>query len=100
MSQHYYKTICHGKPVRIQIGWDKPLQGFYLVVLDLNNDVYLYSNLEETESHPPVLDSFLDKLKVLGIELPDEIISAVLSDKQNNAVNKLTDWGASPEFEE
>jgi hypothetical protein len=96
MSQHIYKTEYQGRPIEVQIGWDRPLQGFYMVIdwldADDNEDEYLYSNLDDLtlpSTHPNELSCFLAQLSRLGIVVPQKMLQAVISDQQENAGNKI-----------
>lgn len=78
MTQHYYPTEHQGKPATILMGWDRPLQGFFMVIQadDNKGDEYIYSNLEdpaliEFGGLPPCLDHFLAQLQALGLSVPD-----------------------------
>ena len=75
MSQHVFKTKYKNRPVMVLAGWDRPLQGFFLVVSRVNakgrEEGCVFSNLECQESHPKSFDPFRAKLQNLGIEIPD-----------------------------
>lgn len=32
MSQHHFHTIHNGQETHILMGWDRPMQGFFLVI--------------------------------------------------------------------
>ena len=78
MSQH----IFNGGIYSIFCGWDKPLQGFFLVIEE-NNELR-YSNLNEYESHPKSFDPFLIVLARFGIDISDELLCKLYQDKANN----------------
>lgn len=98
MSQHYFKTTYQGEPVTILMGWDRPLQGFFMVIEKPqrkdDDERYLYSNLNEEDSHPKSLKPFLDVLRVFQIVLPGEMIHEVLEDKMINCGNKTVEHQA------
>lgn len=92
MSQHLFETTLHGEAVTILMGWDKPLQGFFLVI-DYNNsecDEPLWSNLNQIDPHPKTLDKFILVLNEFNFDIPvpQEMIDAVLQDKRENCGNK------------
>ncbi len=107
MSQHLVYVSRNNQPCEILIGWDKPLQLFFLDVKVLTprktcvedpfNYVYLYSSLEDPNSNSPfnnpgmdaaqALEYYTDRLKQLDITLPDYILNQLLEDKKNNAGN-------------
>lgn len=49
---------------------------------------YLYSNLNEEESHPKTLSPFLEVLRGLKLFAPEQMIDEVLADKAINCGNK------------
>ncbi len=90
MSQHHFFTLHHDKKTHILLGWDKPLQGFFLVIEkedDIDNP--FWSNLDIKDSHPKKLDTFIMILKNMNIKLPDTIEQEVIRDSINNVVNKI-----------
>jgi hypothetical protein len=95
MSQHIYKTTHQDRPIEVLIGWDRPLQGFFMMIdwLDEENDSdeYLYSNLDDLNlqnSHPKELSYFLERLSVLGVVVPQKMLQEVLKDQRENAGNR------------
>lgn len=96
MSQHSLKfyhepTAC---VVRVQLGWDKPLQGFYMVALkedqeDLADDDegVVYSNLYDV-GHPSCQSHFRDIAKSLGFPVPEAMWRGAYSDSQYNVSNQ------------
>jgi len=89
MSQHYFDATVSGNKVTVQIGFDRPLNGYYLVILDESQeDEVLYSNLFESVPHPETLDIFLQRLNEYSIELPSQMIQEVLEDGEKKMGNK------------
>ncbi|HRG61627.1 MAG TPA: hypothetical protein PLP75_01270 [Burkholderiales bacterium] len=43
MSQYHYMLVHEGKNTEVFMGWDRPLQGFFLVI-DQGGDEPLWSN--------------------------------------------------------
>lgn len=89
MSQHVYDAIVGDRKIEVFMGWDRPLQGFFMVLEEDGADDYLFSNLYEPVTHPKTLDRFIEVLAGLGIALPDEMIAEMEQDKLDNAGNKL-----------
>lgn len=92
MSQHLFETTMQGKPITILMGWDRPLQGFFMVI-DYNHidlDEPLWSNLNQTESHPKTLDQFIQVLNDFKFDssVPQQMFDAVLQDQRENCGNK------------
>lgn len=59
MSRHYFTTSHLGFPTTLYLGWDRPMQYFFLVIEKPEepieedtcdeHDIYLYSNLQERD---------------------------------------------------
>jgi hypothetical protein len=109
MSQHYWDTTLGYKPVTVTIGWDRPLQGFFLVVQayasneDDEGDI-LYSYLEDPkliEKYPkshgvsPEISYFVEKLESMHIRLPADIVAGVQLDRKNSVGNRHVWYNAS-----
>lgn len=94
MSQHEYISTYQGRPVRVLMGWDRPLQGFFMVIDETQNlsDEYVYSNLEEEVPHPKSLEPFIQKLQELGIPVPEKMLQAVEEDGEKNEGNNYKQW--------
>lgn len=92
MSQHHFYTQHNGEKTHVLMGWDYPLQGFFLVIeKESDLDVPFWSNLnaeDAEEAHPKNLKSFLDILKKLDIEIPVEMLEDINQDKLSNVRNK------------
>src|SRR5581483_5231448 len=86
------KTLFHREPVVVYMGWDRPLQGFFMFIerpaCGDDDCRYLYSNLDEEEPHPKTIGRYLDVLRCLEISIPDEMIDEVLRDGRENFGNK------------
>lgn len=96
MSQHYFKSMHQGRPVQILMGWDRPLQGFFMVVerLDATDDdvALLYSNLDDDtleNAHPDDLAVFQARLTALGLTVPDKMLEEIRQDQAANVGNKV-----------
>ena len=87
MSQYHYMLLHEGKNTEVFMGWDRPLQGFFLVI-DQGGDEPLWSNLYQEESHPKTLEPFINELQSRGIELPRAMIEEMKQDRLENMGNK------------
>lgn len=97
MSAHLMKTEVDGRALEVQIGWDRPLQYFYLVVEDpgSTSDSPVYSNLDDPvcARNPRVpLEHFIKRLGELGIELPNAILEEVRRDCAGDVGNRVVEW--------
>lgn len=93
MSRHTLETVADGgKPVRVLCGWDRPLQGYFLVVESLDeqdrSDSYLFDNLMLEHSHPKSFDGFYSTLRNMGIQVPEYLLVELYFDKEGNVGDK------------
>lgn len=103
MSQHIFTTFhiqtqCR---VQVQIGWDRPLQGFYMVVLkadtenlDDGDEGIVYSNLYDI-GHPEELTHFRRVAEQLDIRVPEVIWRNAYADSERNVVNHIAFYDAA-----
>lgn len=101
MSQHLFPTTHAGRQVQVTMGWDRPLQGFFMLIefQEAKDGDYLYLNLddESLEKHgglPPTLEPFLSKLDELHIQVPEQMIAQVRADARTNTGNRYVSYGA------
>jgi len=100
MSQHCFPTTCHGEPVFILMGWDRPLQGYFLVIKCEHRDALLYSNLEDHELRqcmgmPRSLDHFLKRLSEFGVQVPSRMLNEIKADAKANVGNRYVVYDAA-----
>jgi hypothetical protein len=90
MSRHFFETTYKGKPISILMGYDRPMNGFYMVIDYTHeaDDGYIYSNLSNTDAYPKGLETYRKKLNELGIQVPDEIFKELESDQRRKIGNK------------
>lgn len=91
MSQHIFYTIHNDELISILMGWDKPLQGYFMVIdkPDLGLDEPFWSNLiNNNPNYPKTLDPFLKILSKLKITVPKQMIDEILADGDQNLGNK------------
>lgn len=97
MSQYHYMLIHERKKTEVLMGWDRPLQGFFLVI-DQGDDEPLWSNLYQEESHPKTLEPFIKELHSRGIKLPQAMVAEMEQDRLDNTGNKcVVYWGYNGE---
>src|SRR3546814_16825554 len=63
MSRHYFGTFHKGSPITVVLGWDRPMDYFFLVIEEETNSDdnpmafdLLYSNLQESDPFNHDLD--------------------------------------------
>lgn len=98
MTQHKYTTEYQHRPICVLAGWDRPLQGCFMVIEYLDRDAgeMLYSNLDDVDSHPLSFDKFSRILARYGIRLPEDMLSAIEVDIEVDRGNHCRDWTGSP----
>jgi hypothetical protein len=88
MSRHYFFGSDHQNHYRVLMGWDRPLQQYFLVISKVAyEDEPLYSNLFEVEQPLP-LAHYLSVVRAFGIQLPQEMIEELKQDGVNNVGDK------------
>ena len=110
MSQHYFETSHKGFPITVVLGWDRPMQHFFLLVrkpAELEDDTiqvldenFLYSNLYEEDPFGHDLDYYREILQRLQINVPDSMFGEVKRDAERNAGNRFVKHTASGSFTE
>ena len=110
MSQHRFQTqTSTGRQVEVTIGYDRPLNGFFLVVraaalgtaamADVydaadDDDVFIYSNLDDVAlidlgGLTLDLQYFKSKLALLGITLAPNIEHELQEDRRHRVGNRF-----------
>lgn len=94
MSRHYFQTTYAGKPVEVLMGFDRPCNGFFMVIdyleepEDDENEGCIYTNMWEENPHPDSLTPYLNKLTELDIAVPAEMIQEIVKDGEIKIGNK------------
>jgi len=99
MSHHIYNTHVDSRPVQLLVGWDKLLQDYFLVIEKLDSDgeekPYLYSSLEEPETHAMTLTFIRALLADYHINLPADLWVELERDQKNNVGYRRVGWSES-----
>jgi len=93
MSQHLYLSAYKGQPVSILMGWDRPMQRFFMVIELEKAEGIVYSNLDDPDlgsdgGLPDSLAHFAEKLDELGLSVPALMIQQIEIDAANNVGNR------------
>lgn len=89
MSQHQFHTQHNGKPVIVQIGFDRPLGHYHMVVYELgNDDDPLYTNLDQEDAYELSLDDYRNVLSEMGITVPDSMFQETEIDAAQRQGNR------------
>jgi hypothetical protein len=81
------------------MGWDRPLQGYFMVIESEADDEPVYSNLYDRAlvqcgGLPRTLDHFLHRMDELGVAVPGRMLQQVRLDAAANAGNRLVAYDA------
>lgn len=83
MSQNWHHTDTHS----FYLGWDEPLQGYFLVVYDRHDPSAerdlepLWSNLDCLDSHPDIFDAFAAVMVHYGAPPSSKLLETLQRDK-------------------
>ena len=90
MTQRSYYVEHERERTLIFMGWDRRLQGFFMVIeKPSDKDEPFWSNLNNTsESFPKTLDNFLDVLLNYNIKIPNDMVKGLLEDQSLDVGNK------------
>ncbi len=110
MSNHYFSTVHKGYPITVNIGWDRPMGYFFMVILKplelldtaqaVEDGDYLYSNLHESNPFGKHLDYYRVVLGHFGIAVPESMFTETLQDSFNNVGNRVVTHQADGTFTE
>ena len=110
MSNHYFDTVHKDHPITVNLGWDRQLSYFFMVILrpvellDATQadeaDFYLYSNLLESNAFCKNLDYYRAVLNNFGIVVPESMFIETLHDSLNNVGNRVVTHQADGSFTE
>ncbi|MCP1175649.1 hypothetical protein [Ralstonia chuxiongensis] len=100
MSQHYFETTYLNRPVRVMIGWDRPVQQYLLTVEYLDADRYVYTNLQERKPFAFELEDYRSKLQTLGIDVPASMFNEVQQDRARNMRERYVYYKADGTYTE
>jgi hypothetical protein len=122
MSQHFFHAVVEGHPVQVMMGWDRPLQGYFMSIErtdlppvtlaesgddaaarpleDEFEDELVWDSMSLPNPFPRSLAVFRAKLAELGIRPPAGLFEAVEADARVNAGNRVVTHFAGGSCEE
>jgi len=94
MSQHLFNSTIDGDNVEIQMGWDTPMQWFYMVIeKDIDDsDEPLYSNLFDNNYRVGQLEYYIELLNEWNVLIPNGLLDSINNDKINSRMNNQVHW--------
>jgi len=86
MSRYSFDAHYNSEPVEVVLGWDPPLQGFFMYIERVNGNGdddpqnFIWSNIYDAEiAHPHDIEPFLLILREHGITVPPNILIDVVT---------------------
>lgn len=110
MSRHYFDTFHKGYPITVLLGWDRPMDYFFLVVekpteliddtMKVESDDFLYSNLHESDPFNHGLDYYREVLRHFQIGVPESMFIQVQRDRESYTGNRVAKHRTDGSFTE
>lgn len=110
MSRHYFDTTHNGFPITVILGWDRPMDYFFLMIqkpaelIDdtamVEDDDFLYSNLHERDPFGHDLDYYREVLRHFQIVVPESMFIQSERDQEMNTGNRTVKHQADGSFTE
>lgn len=104
MSQHIFNTTVNGKPITVMLGWDRPMQQYFMVAEwnvkspQSDEDDYLYSNLLDEQAAGQDIEYFKAKLEALGVQVPSTMFTQARMDHWGNVGNRICNYQVDGTF--
>ena len=105
MTRRYFDCSHAQGPVRVTLGYDRPLDEFFLQVarrprdendeIELSDHPYVYLSLDDPEAPTDDLEYFRSKLRDIGITLPESMYLAVEEDALERIGNLIAEHFAN-----
>lgn len=101
MSRHIFEQTQGGKRYRVIMGWDRPLQQFFGMILEETEFEDGESEFCSLEPHWSSLDleGFDGSLEIVrveiasrGFQIPDEMLKRLVGDRAENVGNRNTTY--------
>lgn len=101
MSQHQFHTQRNGIAVAVQMGFDRPLNSYHMVVYEAGKaDDPIYSNLDQDDAFGLTLEDFREALSSLGIVVPEAMFKETELDAQERRGNRFVTHNSDGTFAE
>lgn len=97
MTTHSIVLNPKGIRTRVVLGWDRPLQGYFMNIFQMSisgPEAAVYSSLEDERTqngYADNLDVFTARLAALEIEVPRHVLESVYLDQLFNVGNRSKD---------
>lgn len=95
MSRHHLRTARDAGPVLVVMGYDRPLNEFFLQLWDdgpeAEADEPAYSSLDEPAADWRDIATVVQRLEELDVAVPRSMIDAVVADSVHRAGNRIVE---------
>lgn len=95
MSRHHLRTIRDGSPLLVVIGYDRPLNEFFLQLWDdgpgADAEEPAYSSLDDPAADWRDIATVVHRLEELDVQVPRSMIDAVVADGVRRAGNRIVE---------
>jgi hypothetical protein len=95
MSRHHLRTVRAGSPLLVVVGYDRPLNEFFLQLWDddpeADADTPVYSSLDEPAADWRDIATVVRRLEELDVAVPHSMIDAVVADGVQRAGNRIVE---------
>ena len=95
MSRHHLRTARGASPVLVVVGYDRPLNEFFLQLWDVGPeaeaDEPAYSSLDEPAADWRDIATVVRRLEDLDVAVPRSMIDAVVADSVRRAGNRIVE---------
>lgn len=96
MTQRILNTAIGDRPVTVLMGWDQPLQYYFMVIEAEDADDPLYCNLDDDAAGlEGKLVYFVGRAREMGITIPDTMLARLQTDSTLNLGNATSYFDAS-----
>ncbi len=95
MSRHHLRTVRDGRPVLVVMGYDRPLDEFFLQLWEdgpgVDADEPAYSSLDEPVADWRDIATVVRRLEELDVAVPRSMVDAVVADGACRAGNRVVE---------
>jgi len=103
MTRRYFDGDYADRPIRVTLGYDRPLDEFFLQIIyrpkdedeELEDYPYVYVSLDDPDALTDDLEYFRAKLRELHIVVPESMFLAVNEDAADGVGNLIAEHFAN-----
>lgn len=95
MSRHHLRTVRGTSPLLVVMGYDRPLNEFFLQLWDdapgVEDEEPAYSSLDDAAADWRDIATVVRRLAELDVQVPRSMINAVVADGVQRAGNRIVE---------